>query len=93
MDLLFHRYASPLVLLDAYLASGRFAEFVNEVITLTNEETENDTLWEFFLHKVFDQSWGEFMKSTKRIEPVQQEIDFETTIQDSAKMLEAFSPE
>lgn len=93
MDLLFHRYASPLVLLDYYLASGRFFEFVNEIIEISNDEIENDTMWEFFLHKVFDQSWSEFMRMNKRIDPVQQEIDFETTIQESAKILDSFSPE
>jgi len=93
MDLLFHRYASPLVLIDCYLASGRFSEFVNEVIEINNDEIENDTMWEFFLHKVFDQSWSEFMRLNNHIEPVQQDVDFETTIQESAKMLNSFSPE
>lgn len=56
MDLLFHRYASPMDLMKLYIEQERFGEFVNDVITAENKrrqeqaEKEEDTkLWMAYL--------------------------------------------
>ena len=60
-----------------------------------NEEQEDKTIWEFWLHKVFDKSWAEFRESltpTEKIEnaaPTQTEM--KEAIQASMQMLEGFS--
>lgn len=54
MDLLFSRYASPFLLLDQMILTDRFSAFVSELLRIRNEEKDEQTLWEFFLHKVFD---------------------------------------
>ena len=38
MDLLFKRYANPFLLLDNLIATGRFLEFIFELIDIQNEE-------------------------------------------------------
>lgn len=93
MDLIFKRYSNPMILLGCYLSSGRLTEFVEEVVKMNNDEMENETMWDFFLHKVYDQSWADFMKEYSQIKPIEQEAaNFETTIKESAKILNSFSP-
>ncbi|WP_407399680.1 hypothetical protein [Treponema sp.] len=42
------------------LATCRLEEFIIEFIGILNEETEEQTLWEYYLHKVFDKSFQDF---------------------------------
>ena len=53
MDLLFSRYASPLDLLNTYLDSGRFGEFVSNFLELENErmkeKAEHDDNWKLWM--------------------------------------------
>nr|DAF92999.1 MAG TPA: hypothetical protein [Siphoviridae sp. ctN5F10] len=42
---------------------GRLYEFICEVVAIKNEETEEQTLWELWLHKDFAQSYTEFRES------------------------------
>lgn len=66
MDLLFQRYADPMTLLSLMIRSGRFFEFVCEIVNIKNEETEEQTLWEIWLHKDFEQSFVEFHASLEQ---------------------------
>lgn len=93
MDLLFKRYASPFSLLDEYISAGRMFEFIDKLLEIRNQEQENDTLWEFYLHKVFDKSYSEFLKEIEKRTVPDKPIDVETTINDSFKLLNDFSPE
>mgnify|MGYP006923336059 CR=1 FL=1 len=61
MDMLFSRYANPMPLLGQMVRGQRLAEFVNEFIKIRNEELESQTQWEFWLHKVFDMTYQEFL--------------------------------
>lgn len=95
MDLLFQRYASPFLLLNEMIASCRMLEFVDKVLKIKNDENESDTLWQFFLHKVVDKSYAEFLRESRTPQIQHQEVsmDFETTIKKSANMLIGFIPE
>lgn len=93
MDLLFKRYADPFLLLNTVLKANRFAEFLDELIQIVNDETEEKALWDIYLHKVFDKSYKEFMNEVKIPEEATKPIDFETTIKDSFSILEGFNPE
>lgn len=42
---------------------GRLYEFICEVVAIKNEETEEQALWELWLHKDFEQSYAEFRES------------------------------
>lgn len=41
----------------------RLAEFVDNFVQITNEEEQEKTLWEMWLHKVFDKSYGDFRQA------------------------------
>lgn len=91
MDLLFKRYASPFLLLDQMILTDRFSEFVSELLKIRNEETDEQTLWEFFLHRVFDKSYADFLKEVRqpKARPVSRE-EIETTVRRSYEMLKEF---
>ena len=57
-----------------------------------NEEQEDKTIWDFWLHKVFDQSLEEFKESIKKTNtaaPTQKEL--KETVQATFDMLDGFS--
>lgn len=87
MDQLFKRYADPFSFIDCMLETNRFLEFVLEILNIENEET----VWEFFLHKVYDKSFDEFKQSLEGTKPVQKE-QIETTVKDSKSILTGFIP-
>lgn len=47
------------------ISSKRLSEFVHEVLRIRNEETEEKTMWEFWLHKVHEKSFADFVKQMK----------------------------
>ena len=92
MDLLFSRYASPFLLLDSMLECGRFLEVVSEIYDMNNERVINDTLFDTWLHKDFENDYSEFRRLVKQpMETPSQDIDFETTINDSRNILKNFN--
>lgn len=83
-----------MVLIDGMIRCRRFKEFCLEIIRIRNEEKEEDTLWEFYLHRVFDKTFDEFLSSIKEQpdkKPSSEEI--KSTILDSRNMLSDFHPE
>ncbi len=88
MDLLFSKYASPFLLLDGYLSTGRFADFVLEF----NEIEAERKTWEFYLAKIEDKSYIEFKDGLKPLPELKPE-DFETTIINSKNILNGFNPQ
>ena len=90
MDLLFKRYASPFSLLEMFISTGRFSDFVNEFIEIQNEESE----WEFYIHRVFDKSFDEFKSSisSRRNNMIPTDEPLETTLQNSKSLLNNFIP-
>lgn len=85
MDLLFKRYASPFLLLDEMLLCGRFQEFVTELFNIHNKETENETLWDLYLHSAFlEKSFVEFKKALCIKDSIEETvIDVETTLNET----------
>lgn len=88
MDLLFKRYASPFILLDNLIATNSLSDFIDDFSKFISEETQ----WEFFLHKVYDKSWKEFVDELNVSNDTQQ-IDLGATIVKSKNMLNNFTPE
>ena len=88
MDLVFHRYASPFLLLDQVVNNDELSEFVNMIWDVTEEERE----WEYFLAKVFDKSFEDFKQSVKP-QPHISKKELETTVNESWNMMNTFIPE
>ncbi len=95
MDLLFKRYASPFPFLDNVIKTNRLCEFIESFADTIHEERETKFFWEYYLHRVFDKSYNEY------IEAIEVERDnknmsletIETTIQNSKNILANFNPE
>ena len=91
MDLLFKRYADPFTLMDGYIRTSRFCEFIRGFI----EQKKEDDRWEYFIHKVWGKSYDEFCESLQTTQDLQgmSEDDIEATIKKSMDILGNFNPE
>lgn len=93
--MLFSKYSSPLILLDMMIATRRLAEFVNEFVKIRNEDTEEQTAWEFWLHKVYDMTYKEFvsqMNNRKEYTEIPSQIALESTVKESWGIINSFCP-
>ena len=90
MDLLFKRYADPFSLLNGYIQTGRFSEFIR---SFCERQTE-DEMWEYFLHKVYDKSYADFKATLQTSQDLQtmSDADVETTVKNSMAILGNFNP-
>lgn len=94
MDQLFKRYADPFPFMDGMIQTGRFSEFVRQFLERINSEREEQTAWEFWLHKVWEGSFTEFkaeMENDKKNRQMSEKT-METTIKDSMNILKNFNP-
>ena len=92
MDLLYKRYESPFILIDNLILTNSSSSFIDDLINFINEEKEEQTRWEFFLHRVFDKSWKKFCDEVSQ--PIDdKEIDLGATVKKSKNMLNNFTPE
>ena len=91
MDLLFKRYASPFVLLDSFIATASLSNFIDDFFKFIGEEKQEETKWQFFLHKVFDKSWKDFCDEMESVDKAKT-VDIGATIKKSHNMLTNFTP-
>ena len=84
MDLIFKRYANPYLLIDEMLEIGQFSDFIFEVIKMKDEDEQ----WEFFLHKVMNQSFAGFKNSMVINNKQITMNEIETTVNNSYSILE-----
>ena len=91
MDLLFKRYADPFSLMDGYIQTARFRDFLHNVI----KQQEEDDRWDYFIHKVWDKSYKDFCDSLQTAQNLQRmsEDDIEATVRKSMDILGNFNPE
>lgn len=95
MDMLFQRYANPMVIMNGMIKARRFTEFVEEFLNLYNEDMKEKILWEVWLHRIFDKSFPDFVKSQDDKEsaaPPTQEETMEI-VRESMNILNGFVPE
>lgn len=98
MDLLFKRYASPFLFIDGMIQTGRFTEFVENLIDISNKEKEDKSLWEYYLSvrmQFYEGTFNDFRKGveTDKKNAALSVDDIETTIQNSMNILQNFNPE
>jgi hypothetical protein len=81
--------------MDGMIQTGRFSEFVTSFIKTINDEKESDVNWQYYLHKVWEGSFSDFLEEIK-INKQNQDLSkgtIETTIQYSMKILNNFTPD
>lgn len=84
-----------MTLLNGMIISNRFKEFVVEFIRIYNADAEEKTMWEFYLHRVYDISFNDFMSKVKHKQTATAGEDREKIIKaiaDSQKILAEFKP-
>lgn len=95
MDLLFHEYASPFLLLDGVIASGRFTEFIDTFMKQVREREKK----EFYIHKLppwDERTWDEFCRDVDGHKETIQNVkmsseQLETTIRHSYSLMADFN--
>lgn len=90
MDRLFKRYACPFSLMDGYIQTARFREFIHAFV----DEMKEAEMWEFYLHRVWDKSYDEFREALRTTQKAQAITDdeIETTVKKSMSILGNFNP-
>ena len=94
MDLLFKRYANPYIFLDSMIKNRRFEDFVIKFAKTITKEKEDQQNWEFFLHKVWNGTYQEFiddLEITKRNLNMSKEREREI-IEHSNYIMDNFKP-
>lgn len=78
------------MLLNQMIRAGQFYEFIVEINDIVVEEKH----WEFYLHKVFEMSFDDYLKSVRTQTPVEPETadmkKVETTVKNSMDILKEF---
>lgn len=92
MDLLSQRYASPFLILDVYIEQNRFDEFITDIFRIVNEENEEKTMWEYYLHRLItsDMSYSDFknyINDSLSTQKLNKQFDFAATIEQSISIL------
>lgn len=91
MDLLFKRYASPFLLIDQLILTNGLDKFIDDLFEFMGEEKQEQTKWEFFLHKIYDKSWKEFCNEIE-VSNVENDVDIVETLNNSKNILNNFTP-
>lgn len=93
--MLFQRYASPMVILDKMIQARRLTEFIREFVKIRNQELEDQTRWEFWLHRVFDMTFKEFLSKTEQAAETEEVLPDEVlqaTVLESMGIINGFCP-
>ena len=96
MDLLSKRYADPYLILDDFIRLQQLHEFLETIMQSIAEEKVQDIRWEYYLHKVWDMSFEEYIAACGReVKPEQKPTlkkdEVAQIIQNSNDILEEFA--
>jgi hypothetical protein len=76
------------------IRTGRLSEFVDEVVTIRNEEVEDQALWECWLHKDFERSFADYREAVAQSTTAEaSEEDLADIIKQSQAILSFVPPE
>jgi hypothetical protein len=95
MDLLSQRYASPFLILDEFIRLHQLHDFTLEIFGIIAEEKTHEARWQYYLHKVFDISFEEFVRRCEQPQNQDSGMTHEeigNVINQSKLMLEGFNP-
>lgn len=98
-DLLYKRYANPIIFLQQMLDANRLEESIEQLVDMHNEEQQDKQLWEMWLHKEFEGNPSYEQFRHKYLHPEQyrksdkQEVkmdDFEAIVRRSRDLMNSF---
>lgn len=81
------------MVLDNFISIGQLHDGVSDIVKRINEEEKEKYRWEFFLHKVYDKSYGDFLRSVEdnTVESHRMtEEEVKNVVGDSASLLDLF---
>ena len=84
-----------MVILDKMIQARRLTEFIREFVKIRNQELEDQTRWEFWLHRVFDMTFKEFLSKTEHAEETEEVLPDEVlqaTVLESMGIINGFCP-
>jgi hypothetical protein len=81
--------------MDGMIRTGRFCFFVQSFWNELQRENEEKTMWDFYIHRVFEGSYNDFKTGLEndRQNQSMSEQAMETTIKQSMNILNNFNPE
>lgn len=92
--MLYQRYNNPDSLLEKMISMHRLYEFVAEFMKIRSEELEEKTMWEFWLHKIYNMTFKEFVDSVqpkdKEIEATVSDEQLKNAVDASKEILDGF---
>ncbi len=84
-----------MVILDKMIQARRLTEFIREFVKIRNQELEDQTRWEFWLHRVFDMTFKEFLSKTEQATETEEVLPDEVlqaTVLESMGIIDGFCP-
>ena len=84
-----------MVILDKMIQARRLNEFIREFVKIKNQELEDQTRWEFWLHRVFDMTFKEFLSKTEQATETDEVLPDEilqATVLESMGIIDGFCP-
>ena len=94
MDLMAQRYADPYLILDDFIRLGQLHNFSIEAMRMIAEEKVNENRWQYYLHRVWNMSFEEYVSACEKKEPemsVMQKEEALQIIQNSNSILDGFT--
>jgi len=84
-----------MVILDKMIQARRLTEFIQEFVKIRNRELEDQTRWEFWLHRVFDMTFKEFLSKTEQATETEEVLPddvLQATVLESMGIINGFCP-
>lgn len=84
-----------MIILDKMIQARRLTEFIREFVKIRNQELEDQTRWEFWLHKVFDMTFKEFLSKTEQATETEEVLPddvLQATVLESMGIINGFCP-
>ena len=81
--------------MDKMILTGRFTEFVCELLKIRNEEMIDQARWDVWLHKIFDMEFSEYLSKLNdgaSTEEIPQDEVLAETVKNSMGIINGFCP-
>ena len=84
-----------MVILDKMIQARRLNEFISELVKIKNQELEDQMKWEYWLHRVFDMTFKEYISKHEQAAETEEVLPDEVlqaTVLESMGIINGFCP-